>query len=89
MLIPACVSCMGMLRVVQYAYSKCVCVCVCVCLSERKRDRKEGRDKKEGESKGISKGIKPKPQDISDLEGERVKQGGGRKERRKRNREES
>lgn len=30
MLIPACVSCMGMLRVVQYGYSKCKYVCVCV-----------------------------------------------------------
>lgn len=52
--------------------------------------RQKGRERqKEGESQGISKGIKPKPQDISDLEGERVEQGGGRKERRKREREES
>lgn len=53
-------------------------------LSEHK-----GRERqREGESKAISKGIRPKPQDISDLEGEWVKQGGGRKERRKRNGEE-
>lgn len=44
---------------------------------------------KERESNSISKGIKPKPQDISDLEGAWVKQGGGRKEKRKRKREES
>lgn len=77
-LIPTCVSCMGMLRVMQYAYSKCACVHVWECAQARQKRRKRQR---EGESKSISKGIKPKPQDISDLEGEWVKLGGWGEER--------
>lgn len=38
--------------------------------------RKRREREREGESEGISRGIKPKPQDISDLEGKWVKQGG-------------
>lgn len=51
-LIPACVSCMGMLRVVQYAYSKCKCVCV----SEQERERKKGRDSESKRAQAYPRG---------------------------------
>lgn len=68
MLIHVCVSCVSW-ECLQY---------VCVRVPEWARARQKGRERqKEGGSEGISKGIKPKPQDISDLEGEWVKKGGG------------
>lgn len=58
-------------------YCMCMCVCVSVCVQAQQK-KKRGKWK-EGVSKGFSGGIKPKPQDISDLEGKWVKQGGGKK----------
>jgi len=66
------------------------CKCVCVCVRDRERERKREREG-ERERMHIRGGIKPKPQDISDLEGEWVKprgrrEGGERKERERKGR---
>ena len=53
-----------------FLYGNIVQCMLTVRAPERARARLKGREsRKEGEDEGTSRGIKPKPQDISDLEG--------------------
>lgn len=57
-----------------------LCMSVCVCDTQAKQKKKGKMER--GREHRLFQGIKPKPQDISDLEGKWVKQGGGKIQRR-------